>query len=470
MCTDGGFSASTVQRAVREFATYGRLSVSQRAGIRLSETPSEHPARHAPAHRWEQVHDAIRDDIVAGRYPAGTPLPMIKELCAWYGAGFLPVKTALERLAAERRIIAGPRRYLVYQALPRTSQATLLVITPTESREALTAGTPQSAELWRTLERECYNRSLKLSMASANELMLQPDTQIRRLKKQAVVGVIVFSLGLYQDRRELFGLISRLKKPVAVLEEMAGASSLMPRILYTDPLLRHYRLSAGPSAGATVGRYLFSLGHRRVGFITLVDKDEWYLGRLAGCRAAFTTAGLADAVTAFSLGTYSNYDEIYREMLALPACRKLSAHLQAVEHELDPESRSEYRLLMSDMINPMRRKYIRSIMRPLLKKALEHREITAWVAVHDLLGLIALEFLGEQKVAVPRTLSVLAFDDTVEAFVAGLTSYNFNAAALIADMLLFILGSPAGGRRNSPKPVELEGMVMARASTAPADP
>lgn len=57
----------------------------------------------------EKVYDLMRRDIVSGALPAGQPL-RLEALRQRYGAGFSPLREALNRLQAERLVVQAPLR------------------------------------------------------------------------------------------------------------------------------------------------------------------------------------------------------------------------------------------------------------------------------------------------------------------------------------------------------------------------
>jgi DNA-binding LacI/PurR family transcriptional regulator len=99
---------------------------------------------------------------------------------------------------------------------------------------------------------------------------------------------------------------------------------------------------------------------------------------------------------------------------------------------------------------------------PLFTRAREHGGITAWVCENDRIARYALDFLAEKGVRVPRAVSVMGFDDDMEAFKRKLTSYNFNIPAVVNRMLGFVLSS---SQYHYPKAYEVEGIVIERGTT-----
>ncbi len=60
-----------------------------------------HPSRTTEGPRWERIAQALRDDIVAGRLPAGSRLPNESQLAARFGVHRHTLRQAMQRLAAE---------------------------------------------------------------------------------------------------------------------------------------------------------------------------------------------------------------------------------------------------------------------------------------------------------------------------------------------------------------------------------
>jgi DNA-binding LacI/PurR family transcriptional regulator len=95
--------------------------------------------------------------------------------------------------------------------------------------------------------------------------------------------------------------------------------------------------------------------------------------------------------------------------------------------------------------------------------------ITAWVGLNDEIAVEALIYLRSNKVRVPEDVSVMGFDDSMEAGFQGLTSYCFNGASAMHLMTEYIVraASPLI-RGDAGKPVIIEGFVHERATTGRA--
>src|SRR6516225_2856054 len=65
---------------------------------------------------WQRVHDHLREEILAGRLPAGTELQEVA-LAAELGVSRGPLREAIGRLAAEGLVTVRPRRGAVVRSL-----------------------------------------------------------------------------------------------------------------------------------------------------------------------------------------------------------------------------------------------------------------------------------------------------------------------------------------------------------------
>ena len=89
------------------------------------------------------------------------------------------------------------------------------------------------------------------------------------------------------------------------------------------------------------------------------------------------------------------------------------------------------------------------------------------MAATDTTALQCLHYLRQSGVDVPGQLSVVGFDDTVEASMLRLTSYNFNFGATVQAMLRHVVAPRGTQRGRSLPPLAIGGFVTARDSSGP---
>jgi DNA-binding LacI/PurR family transcriptional regulator len=102
-------------------------------------------------------------------------------------------------------------------------------------------------------------------------------------------------------------------------------------------------------------------------------------------------------------------------------------------------------------------------LKPLFDQALEDTNVTVWVCYNDTIGLLAYTHLIHRGINIPGHIALVAFDDSIEACGAGLSSYNYNIPAHIHTMLEHLLTTHRS--RSIQKVTMPSGMVIQRSST-----
>ncbi|MET0189777.1 MAG: GntR family transcriptional regulator [Pseudonocardia sediminis] len=91
----------------------------------------------------DHIHDALREDIVAGRREQGSVLDEV-ELAATFGASRTPVREALRRLQSEGLLTTGSRRQMCVVDLSQDHRREVTLV-----RESLeTTAATQACERW----------------------------------------------------------------------------------------------------------------------------------------------------------------------------------------------------------------------------------------------------------------------------------------------------------------------------------
>jgi DNA-binding LacI/PurR family transcriptional regulator len=265
--------------------------------------------------------------------------------------------------------------------------------------------------------------------------------------------------GNLEDR--LLRTMVPLKKPLAILDEEASWS-LSPD-LRRSPWVRMFTTAASSDPSRTITRYLLGLGHRNIAFISPFHEHTWSRRRLEGVASVCAAAGNAGGAAAYTVES---------DVRAVVRTSSIQAAYRTFRKTLEAPRQIDFDAWMLDMKEATAKKaLIRARLYPLLEQALAdraHTAATAWVAVNDLTALMILEFLAERKVKVPGDLSVISFDDSVDALRLNLTSYNFNASGMATAMLGYILRRKPFDRARVGRASQVEGYIVERHTTGPA--
>jgi DNA-binding LacI/PurR family transcriptional regulator len=104
----------------------------------------------------------------------------------------------------------------------------------------------------------------------------------------------------------------------------------------------------------------------------------------------------------------------------------------------------------------------------MLDTLLPRSGFTAWAGDSDGTCLSCLDYLQIKGVPVPDALSIVGFDDSFEAFLRRLTTYNFNGAAYMRAMLAHVLRPHDSGASREPGGfTTIPGYVVERWSAGP---
>jgi DNA-binding LacI/PurR family transcriptional regulator len=404
------------------------------------------------------------------------------------------------------------KTYLLQNTVTRSHRPRIVFITfriQIVPRSAINQGQYQILSLF---ENECFRRELSPEIVEVD--FYNPVETRKALAGPAInkpaLGY-VYDLLWYggevfrQSNLELLERLALLKRPVAILDEVGNLQ--LPAQFTENPLMQIFRIE-GKKAGSRIARFLLDMGHREVAYVSSQHTHEYSHLRFDGVLEQFSNAGFGDRVrlvvsngidnSLAQLLDLSGFDDaLIRKVIAVDRTESQAKdqYQALVEYRKNrtgyPYSPDEIRALRegvagikalarSDVDKKVfNRLCIASVVAagarlssmactPLFKEALTLKNVTAWICSSDGIALSALEFLHSQKVAVPAKISVTGFDnEPVEAFKERLTTFDFNAAGFIPAMLNFLLRPPRFRHLARPAPLEIEGIIIQRETTAP---
>jgi DNA-binding LacI/PurR family transcriptional regulator/DNA-binding transcriptional regulator YhcF (GntR family) len=468
-----GLSALTVWRAVAILKSEGVLSA--RRGGRISVVGVPIATQTLIRRRWLGLRDRLAVDITTGRYRPGTPLPSTKTLAAQHGVTCATLRKALGDLCRKGMLQPFGRRLRVPSAV--TSGSGLVVVIgrgqPDGSPILLR---PRGAELFQRLETDTAQSHLGLvflpydytegrlhSTAAVSE-MLDPARVPRE-----VIGFIVLTMGIQDPHPSrpdnLSSLLARLVplgKPITLLSEGGWREERFRNMRSRG--VRYITLAHNPSAGTAVGRYLLNLGHRHIGYISPFHEEVWSQNRLLGLEYAIQDSGVGARITTLTCAQpFEHYEEREYE---IAAAGEIAKHLRSRPRtQLACQLRQTLKELEIVIFDAMVARQSDERVMPLLQQAVSTPQLTALVAANDQTAFVCLDFLVSHGKRVPDDVSVVSFDDTVDASRRRLTSYNFDVPRAVSASLRHIL-SPPERAQSMRAPVEIEGFLNVRRTAA----
>lgn len=482
MASAAGVAKGTMARAVQDVAAAERLEVKPGSGVRFGKDPAgTNRISNSPPPRitWEYIAAQLRKNILRGVFPAGQPLPKIYSLSERYGVCYRTINKAMRELHDQGLLIRRKKRYHTPLPVKQTEHNTILFVVAGDHMAPKLFETLRSHDLFREFENDCARSNVVFDLVqfdSTAERLYRGTKTISTVTlddTRTTLGVMVWTMGMHTTST-ITGLLvqlSSLKLPLSVLEE-SGNIPVMPPPLDKNKLLKVIYLACTERPGYDVGRYLIGLGHRKIAYIAPFHSETWSIPRLRGLRKAFAEAGYADAVDAFTSEEYvfpKQYSFTNRHL----AGQAQDMLVQAVAPlYTPPELKHVLKSLGKYVDNAMTNYAFSRTVFPLFEQAKTCSDVTAWVTASDDVAFAALDYLQKSGISVPDQCSVIGFDNSLEASVQGLTSYDFNSQAALHELLNHLFYPHATRRGTKGATVEeTEGFVLPReTSTVPPAP
>lgn len=475
-----GVATRTMWRAVTLVRAEGLVSSRPGRGITIEKRPAgvipdrdlQRRTNAALPQKWEQVAVAMERDIMGGVFRPGKALPPTKALTERYGVSYRTLRKVLGALQSRRFVERASRGFRVRSFAVPIHQDSITLIVRGESPGNVRPSSSRYTEIFRAMEKECAEANLNLKITTLGfrgTRLVGPNGRtmlsLSREETSSTLGFIVWAQGLEAANLPNFALrLASYGKPVSVLDEM-GNIDWRP-VFNTQRNVAVFALGVGSAAGVDVGHYLLQLGHHHAAFISHLGRNV----RLEGLRQVYQAAGLDRGIDAYLL-----HERLPGRMRHPGASPSLREQTQRLIHGRVDRRRKGHELITRALRASERelsanvgKEELYEVMLPLMEEALSHKEYTAWVAGNDDAALLCTRFLAERGVDMPGRISVIGFDDTIEASFNNLTSYNFNVASLVHAMLDHIARPVRHSSRRLKQPIEIEGFVTRRGSTSRA--
>jgi DNA-binding transcriptional regulator YhcF (GntR family) len=429
----------------------------------LSRTSSPTLARY----RWLTVATRLAQEVIAGAYSDGGQLPNVKELAHRYGISFRTMRKAMNSLV-DRGMLRHERTTFSVQRSPsrRSGSARVVLITRGDAEGVPNLSLKRTADNLRVFEQECLRNGVHYEIVTwdpaSDKLYASRAGQVtidKVVEGGPVLGFIIWGNAIFDW--SLPGIVDRCVgtgKRVVLFDEYGSVARR------GGPAAMVVRSGFDESPGSDIATWLLRNRHRAVAYLSPLHDAPWSKARCEGLRKAFAAAGLPNGVSEF---TSDDFDTLYgREDLYMRNVTQSESLLDKAIAQAGAVPAASVMRLVKDEIQPfVHHETIDALAKPLFEEALRDRSITCWVCASDEVAIPALRFLDRRHKSVPSEISVIGFDDSVDALHRGLTSYNFNGVGAVRAMLRHVLsGSPAlepGGTRS----FDVNGYLVERRST-----
>jgi DNA-binding transcriptional regulator YhcF (GntR family) len=423
---------------------------------------------------WQKTKNRLKKDILSGGYPPGQALPSCKELRHRYEVSYHTFKKSLCALASEEIIRPHKKGYIVPSITVSESHARVVALGCGWDDGRIWADF-QDKNYFRLLESECIQSRISLDII----VYFKENDRLRfihsatgkpyHLDNENILGIIFIAANLQIAPHEILKELSTLQKPVAVLD-VIGCFEAAPAQI-GNRRLQFFTTTASTLPAKTVAQYLIGLKHKRIAFISPFHKAPWSKIRLHGCESIYRDAGIQDGVQAFVLDRYAYQWDYLQAPGKRDQLRSLVTQYTQVKDQARLGASGKFGTLQYGLSKYLTEwncacGEIYSSMRPLFDRALRDTGITAWVMANDFAATMAIDYLKDNNVRAPENVSIIAFDNTLDAMEYQITTYDFNNNGIVTLMLRYILAPstiPADQRETV---MEVEGRIVVRRSTA----
>jgi DNA-binding transcriptional regulator YhcF (GntR family) len=428
-----------------------------------SDVPAEPEALlYAPGLGWHRLRDQIQRDILNGAYAQDSRLPLLKELMKRYDTSYPTLAKALRDLQRTGILSATGRGFSVQRISIPGPRTTVCVLIDREYLDRFFAGNPAGHNYLPILELEASRRGFGVNVQACSyeagqHLPQQPGEVFP--ETDDFLGYI-YIVNSPSGSEQLLHMLGKRGKPVSILEEYWKWPYAV--LLGNSPIFKIFPVGSRATPGSAVGRYLLGLGHRRVAYLSINHHARWSIERLAGLRNAFAGAGYPEAVRPFTI----DVDILLQEMAKIDAGqhpRTARPQPTAKASRARPTGEEARRARILEAVYPSSERTRRQL-RARFCQALADEDITAWVAANDCVAILASDFLRRAGVAVPGHLSLVSFDNDVNALAYRISSYDFNIPAIVNAAISHIVEFVPRHEANGPLCVEIDGLVVDRRS------
>jgi DNA-binding LacI/PurR family transcriptional regulator/DNA-binding transcriptional regulator YhcF (GntR family) len=445
-----GVSTVTMWKCLRELERSGLVRKRRRGWEATGSVPVVAAVESRSVHTrvWQRTAERLRDDVRKGVYAAGVSLPLTKQLCAVYGVSPATMRRAVGALVSGGLLDSIGRGYRFSLHAGVTHPGTIVLVA--FGRGQVEMSTPRTRDNFRAVESLCARNGLRLRVIALSEQSAGHADGVRELPRRIrqwtnVVGAMVWEASLQETTvLAVSELLHAEGLRVALLVESGDPSRALLGLKGTQVFVS----GNAQADGLAVGQFLVARGHRRVGYVSPYGDELYSVRRRNGLIDAFERAGIYGAVG------------VYEERRLVD-----SATLSRVARRQILDINRDYRALDYGAFREMvRRRLMVPQLHQLFVHALEDPSASAWVCNNDTVAIEAVRYLRQAGVDVPSRIAVVGFDDSLDAFVEGLSSYSFDPSGLAQAMLNALL-MPARRTATCRAPVSIEGFVNQRLTT-----
>jgi len=478
-------SNQTIQKILKKYVLEGYVTSRRGAGIFVSEAvitgevqlPLQ-PLNIESKVRSEKIAKQIFDDILRNSSKRNNHLPSIVELESVYNANYRTIKRAFA-LLEEKGFIDSTKKMVSGAPLQRRHKHNeIICIVRTTGTGLFLANTE---EIIKNLQQICSQRKLSLRVVKLYYVQSKlyfvnndDEKQFFKIPSDGPFGCIILSVGIADGFSDLMDMLrSRFTGPKVLL----GQPSITRQFENYSHRSSIVNLTTESSLipGKKVGSYLYAMGHRKLVFFPGAPETQWSLVRYWGIKEVYDMCGKENAITFCKIPEIhtASYDKFWNKIVMNDFRNKIGPLIAMASKTANIFNFEKFQ--SSDIHEILKTQFKKNHIRNLLVKAykpflptiIKNHHASAIVCDDDNLAAIILMLLKKHNISVPRDISVIGFDDSYEAMISNLTSYNFNSVEQLNCVIDWLLHSRSETKSASiKKRFESAGYVTIRGSVA----
>jgi GntR family transcriptional regulator, arabinose operon transcriptional repressor len=414
-----GVSVPTMTKALRIAVHQKAIKTSPKSGITVNPGADFRPPRREenrpPLPKWQSLIKEIEKEIIPRLTSVSPLLPSSKELSHRFGVAHVTLQKALGKLVRIGRLQRYKKGYRIHSQFPVPGKKKIIAVLPFNLTASHVTTEPVFYELLHILETICIFNNLYLDFLVSDAGGVVDNRSSASIHKHSdeILGFIVFSQ--INEHCPLFNVLNSSGKPVAILNS-DNPNCRLP--FGGSSRFKVFTVGLSVNSGSKAAFFLKDHGHSRIAYLSIFHDFPWSQSRLKGISYIYDRLGHGYSVTPFCTPT-PDFD----------ALREKPDGWLTKKNKDEPIG---YRSNRYTFQKPVEK---------ICRRALEHKEITAWIAANDYIALDAIDYLKKREIAVPEDISIIGFDDCFESLNYQLTTYNFNSPALMHAMYNFIADS-----------------------------
>jgi DNA-binding LacI/PurR family transcriptional regulator/DNA-binding transcriptional regulator YhcF (GntR family) len=510
-----GVSTRTMIKAIATLKARGLIYGVERGSLRAGNGSVEPEGSSGLNQSWQIKRSRLERDIFSGYFAHHGTLPSSKMLQGRYGVCFATMRKILRSLSNDGIIALKRKKWEVVRSRAHRANDRVVFVPCLYQDRPFSALSNGQYSIIDRFEEECVARGLSVSLAKIDffdRFHTRRALSATEMTDAAVGYIFDVSFEtpeLRETYAEFLVAAQKLNRPVAVIDEFGGFA--LPAEAASNPAVQVFRI-AGKSAGSQMALTLLGMGHSSIVYLSPYHDMRWSQQRLAGIEEQFANAGYDKGVAAVTGDQLINLDvtlmqhmaaagfdeELMRRAFSVDRTRTQVddvynrfqlANAEGIARVVDQTVGVGMRknlCCLADLIrgNPDKDFYDRMCsgalwaasdriyaaeLEPFFERALSHRRATAWICATDAIAVHALSFLRLRKRPVPLEISVSGFDNKpLEGTGVRPTSFDFNAKVFVHRTLDFVLRPPRLRGARPHAPIEIEGVVIERETTARA--